>query len=89
MPSKKTILYAPTWGGTTANGTRWSSQIWPRWTSSQQLEYLEQFLIAYASKYNIVIKPHHFCPSQMTEEAHSLSNRYGAYWVLSDPLFSF
>ena len=83
--SKKTILYAPTWGGTTADGTRWSSEVWPRWTSSKQLEYLEHFLSAYSSKYNVVIKPHHFCPSQMSEAAHSLSDRYGAHWLLSDP----
>lgn len=86
--SKKTILYAPTWGGTTAGGTRWYSQVWPRWSSDQQLEYLERLLKCYSSSHNILIKPHHFCPPLMSDEGYSLCKRYGAYWLLSDP-FSF
>ena len=84
-PSKQTILYAPTWGGTTQDGTLWSSYLWPRWDESDQLIYLEEFLKHFSSDYNIVIKPHHFCPSFITDRAPSLCNDYGSRWITSNP----
>lgn len=80
-PEKPTVLYAPTWGGTTIDGTNWHSLFWPRWQPSEQIPILECFLQSLSSKCNIIIKLHHCCPVDIKETAKKLSLQYHALWI--------
>ena len=84
-PDKKTVLYAPTWGGASSKGM-WGNKLWCRWNESQHFEIFEKFANSISeANANLIVKVHHVCDLAERERLAQFCRQSGIGWVDDSP----
>ena len=80
-PSRKTVMYAPTWGGYARDMSTWGRHLFARWFG-RDVEIFE-LLCSEAKRMdlNFIVKIHHLSVWSSSEELKALAEKYDALWV--------
>lgn len=80
-PNRKTVMYAPTWGGYEKDMSTWGHNLFARWFGSHA-EIFEQLCSDLQSKeINFIVKTHQVSSCSMNDELKQIAKRHGALWV--------
>jgi len=84
-PTKKVVLYAPTWGGSSEVGS-WGNELWCRWPKEIALKILERFLVEInRCGATTIIKLHSLAALQDREAIRGICVSNGAVMVDDSP----
>ena len=80
-PSRKTVMYAPTWGGYAKDMSTWGRDLFARWFG-HEAEILE-LLCSEVKRMglNFIVKTHHLSVCSSSEELKEIAKKYEALWV--------
>jgi len=80
-PNRKTVMYAPTWGGYARDMSTWGRNLFARWFD-RDVEVFE-LLCSEATRMelNFIVKIHHLSSWSSSEELKAIAEKYDALWV--------
>ena len=84
-PKKKTVLYAPTWGGASSLG-RWGNQLWCRWPVVEHFDIFKKFAASVkAHGANLIVKVHHISNLPEKNRLREFCHDEDVAWIDDDP----
>jgi CDP-glycerol glycerophosphotransferase (TagB/SpsB family) len=80
-PSRKTVMYAPTWGGYEKDMRTWGRHLFARWFGRDREIFESLCSEVREMKLNLIVKLHHLSACASDEELRKIAGQVGAVWV--------
>ena len=80
-PSRKTVMYAPTWGGYAKDMSTWGQYLFARWFGRDEEVFGLLCAEAKRMKLNVIVKIHHLSIWSSSEKLKAIAEKYDALWV--------